>query len=119
MHLGAAQDMTPLARWLWEELERRGLSAREAAIAAGLSHGSVSRFLSGRQASPASCRKLARYFDVPEEFVLHLAGHIKPPPDQDVFLKQMAQVTEGWTEDEKRTLVALARTLGRQREERH
>jgi hypothetical protein len=65
--------------------------------------------------SPSSARKLAVYFEVPEELVLQLAGHIKAPPDQDTFLKQIAQLTEGWSESERRMLVELARTLAAER----
>ncbi len=108
-------EMTPLAQWLWGELQRRKESAREASLGAGLSHASIHRFLAGRRPSPDSCRKLARYFQVPEEFVLQLAGHISPPPDQDIFLRQMDQVTRDWSEADRRTLVEVARAIDRQR----
>jgi transcriptional regulator with XRE-family HTH domain len=110
--------MTPLARWLAEQMATRNLSTREASTGAGLDHGAVSRFMTGTVPAPRTCKKLARFFAVPEEFILQLAGHIEPPPDQTLFLKQLAQLTADWTADEKRTLVELARTLDRQRQPR-
>lgn len=50
---------------------------------------------------------------LPEEFVLQLAGHIKPPPDHDLFVKQLAELTEGWSEVDKEALVEVARAWDR------
>ncbi len=111
------RELTPLAKWLWRELEYRRESAREASLAAGLSHAAITRYLTGITPTPASAKKLAQHFEVPEELILQLAGHIKGPPDQDTFIKQLAQITEGWSEAERRTLVELARTLAAQRRE--
>ena len=112
------EGTTPLALWLSRELKRRNLSGREASEGAGLSHYGVSRFLLGETPTPDSCQKLARYLGVPRELLLQLAGHISPPADQDLFLLELAALTEGWSEPERRTLVELARTLGQQRQAR-
>ena len=47
----------------------------------GASSGAMSRWMTGQETPrPAYCRKLAKYFKVPEEEVLRAAGHLSPDP---------------------------------------
>lgn len=107
---------TPLASWLLGELRRANLSARAASLGAGLNHNAISHYIAGNRPSPASCSKLARFFDVPEEFVLELAGHIRRERERDdVFLEQVARLSADWTEDEKQHALELLQTVKRRR----
>jgi transcriptional regulator with XRE-family HTH domain len=105
-------EQTLLTKWLLEMLRKHNLSAREASIRAGMSHGLVSYYLSGNTPSPDSCRKLAALFGEPPELVLQLAGHINPPPEQDLFLRRIAEIAADWTEEEKEMFVQMARAFG-------
>lgn len=108
-----AQQFTPLARWLLARLNEHNLSARGASIQAGLSHSMFSYYLRGGRPSPETCKKLARLFGEPDELVLQLAGYIKAPPDQEVFLRRIAEITANWTDDEKERFLRMAREFGR------
>ncbi len=59
--------MGQFQRWVLDQLHSSNVSAREASLAAGLSHGAISRYLSGSRPSAAACKKLADYFEVPAE----------------------------------------------------
>lgn len=106
--------MDELQRWLLDELNDRNLSAREASLGAGLHHGAISYYLGGRRPSTENCKKLARFFNVPEEMVLMLAGYMAKPPEYDQFVAQMNKLTEGWTDEQKEQLVQMVRGLLKQ-----
>jgi transcriptional regulator with XRE-family HTH domain len=110
----AERDMVPLAKWLWSELQRRRQSAREASLAAGLGHAAVSRYLNGQRPGTDICKKLARYFGVPEGFVLELAGHVKPTPEHSRFVSQIAELTDGMTDSEQALVLSLVRSVREQ-----
>ena len=58
-------------------MRRRGRLPSQLAKDLGVSHPTVSRWLSGKDVpSPSSCRKLAEYSGVPLEKVFSLAGHL-------------------------------------------
>jgi transcriptional regulator with XRE-family HTH domain len=62
-------------------MERRHRLPSQLATDLGVSHATVSRWLSGKDTpSPQSCRSLATYSGMPVEKVLSIAGHL-PPPD--------------------------------------
>ena len=105
---------TPLARWLLRKLDGAHLSPRDASEKAGLSHGMFSHYIKGNVPSPRSCKKIADFFGEPEELVLQLAGHIKAPEGQEMFLRRMAEIVAEWTDDERETLLRMAREFGRQ-----
>lgn len=65
--------------FLQELMRRRGRLPNQLAAELGVSHTSVSRWLSGKdRPSFASCAKLATYAGVPLERILYLLGHIIP-----------------------------------------
>jgi len=101
--------MTDFQKWLEGELTRRNLSAREASLGAGLGHAQVGRYRNGKRPSAESCRILARYFGVPEQFVLRLAGYVAPAEGEDEFISRLAPLLEGMPESEKRGLVEYVR----------
>jgi len=103
-------------RWLLDELHTRNLSPREASLGAGLNHGAISFYLAGNhRPSAASCKSLADYFEVPAEQVMYLAGYVNAPPDHDLFLKQVSELTQGLSESERREVVDLLRVLRKRR----
>jgi len=68
---------TAIASLLRKLMERRKRLPYHLAKAMGVSHPTVSRWLSGEDVpSTASCRKLAAYSGVPVEEILVLAGHL-------------------------------------------
>ena len=70
--------------FLKELMERRGVSASRLASDLGLSHATVSRWLSGKDIpSPRSCQKLAEQSGVPLVRVLSIAGYMPSLPNWD------------------------------------
>lgn len=60
-------------------MRRRGQLPSQFAAAVGVSHTSVSRWLSGKEKpSFASCIKLANYTRMPLQRILHIVGHLIP-----------------------------------------
>ena len=101
--------------WLLDEIHRRNLSPREASLNADLSHGAISRYLSGGRPSAAACKKLADYFEVPAEQVMYLAGYVNAPADHDLFLKQVSELTAGLSEADRQQILDLVRVLRKHR----
>ncbi len=56
------QSVQSLAQWLKERCKKEGLSLREAARKAGLSHATIAGIVRGRRASPKTIRQLAAVF---------------------------------------------------------
>jgi len=109
------REMTPLAKWLWRELERRRESAREASLAAGLNHAAITRYLMGQRPTEPSVGKLAAYFEVPEDYLRELTGYRKPSPEHVQLAGQLAELLEDAPADEIETLFDLARSMHRRR----
>jgi transcriptional regulator with XRE-family HTH domain len=84
-------EKVPLASFLRELISRRKLIPRQLAIALGISHATVSRWLSGADIpNTRSCWKLAEYSGVPLEKILYITGHlpgvaITTPPEWPEF----------------------------------
>ena len=80
VHMGAQDDR--LGTFLNKLMERRRRLPSQMAADLGVSHATVSRWLSGKDVpSPQSCRSLAEYSGVPVEKVLSIVGHLPPPND--------------------------------------
>jgi len=63
-------------------MRRRGRLPSQLAAALGVSHTSVSRWLSGKdRPSFASCVKLANYTGMPIQRVLQIVGYLIPPEE--------------------------------------
>jgi transcriptional regulator with XRE-family HTH domain len=72
-----SKQNTEINSFIKELLRRQGKVPRQLALDIGVSHASVSRWLSGKDIPKAtSCCKLAEYADVPCEEVLIMAGHM-------------------------------------------
>jgi transcriptional regulator with XRE-family HTH domain len=71
------KEQTPLVSFLKELMRRRRLLPSQLAAELGISHATVSRWLSGRDIpSVRSCQKLAKYSGVPLTTVLAAAGYL-------------------------------------------
>jgi len=72
--------MITISDWLKRELDsKQELNQTALAIHLGISQGAISSWLRGLYVpQPENCRKLARFFDIPEEEVLIIAGHRQP-----------------------------------------
>ena len=71
-----------LGTFLNKLMERRRRLPSQMAADLGVSHATVSRWLSGKDLpSPHSCRSLAEYADLPVEKVLAIVGHLPPPKE--------------------------------------
>lgn len=103
--------MAAFQTWLLEQVNDKRLSYAEASVGAGLNRGAVSFYLAGNRPSAASCKKLADFFEVPAEQVLYLAGYVSAPPDHDLFLKQVSELTQGLTPAERQQVIEVLKAL--------
>lgn len=72
----------PLGSFLTEVMQRRKRLPSQLAADLGVSHVTVSRWLSGIDVpSTPSCRKLAEYSGVPVQKILAIAGHLPRIPE--------------------------------------
>jgi len=70
-------EEVPFVSFLKEVMRRRKRLPSQLAADLGVSHATVSRWLSGDDIpSTRSCRKLAKYSGVPLEKILSLTGHL-------------------------------------------
>ena len=70
-------EEVPLVSFLKEVMRRRKRKPSQLAADLGISHATVSRWLSGDDIpSPRSCQRLAEYSGVPVEKVLSIVGHL-------------------------------------------
>ena len=86
----STQDV-PIVSFLKEVMRRRKRLPSQLATDLGVSHATVSRWLSGEDVpSTRPCRRLAEYSGVPLEKVLSIVGHLpriagKGPPEWPEF----------------------------------
>lgn len=70
-------EEAPIVSFLKEVMRRRKRLPSQLAADLGVSHATVSRWLSGEDTpNSRSCRRLAEYSGVPVENILSLAGHL-------------------------------------------
>lgn len=72
--------MITFADWLSSEIKRKPeLNQTALAIHIGLSQSTISSWLRGLYVpQPENCRKIARFFNIPDDDVLVVAGHRHP-----------------------------------------
>ena len=84
-------EEVPLISFLKELMRRRKRKPSQLAADLGISHATVSRWLSGKDIpNPRSCRRLSEYSGVPVEKILSIVGHLpriaeKPPAEWPEF----------------------------------
>jgi transcriptional regulator with XRE-family HTH domain len=73
-------ELTPLARWLQAELDKRSLSQVNAAAAIGVGTGTISEIIRrGHIPKIDTLFRIADYFDTPRDKVVRLAANLPPP----------------------------------------
>jgi transcriptional regulator with XRE-family HTH domain len=76
-NLPMSSSEVPIASFLKEIMRRRKLLPSQLAADLGISHATVSRWLSGKDIpNTKSCRRLAEYSGVPLEKILSIVGHL-------------------------------------------
>lgn len=117
METGA--DIT-LADWLQQQFDDNPrLNQTGLALQLGIGQSTVSHWLTGVSIpSPQNCQKLARFFNIPEDDVLIIAGHRSPTiiGDRDKHLRdrpsiyylgpraRLHELIDGLTEDQAKML---------------
>jgi transcriptional regulator with XRE-family HTH domain len=72
-----SEKEAPLVSFIKEVMRRRKRKPSQMAADLGISHATVSRWLSGKDIpSTSSCRRLAEYSGVPVEKILSIVGHL-------------------------------------------
>lgn len=103
-----------LRAWLGSQLERTGLSAREAALRADLSHSVLNRILDPDNTMPAgtkACLAMARLFGTPPDVVLELAEILPAKPPETQETRQLVHIYHGLPADKRIELMRYARFL--------
>lgn len=92
-------------------MQRRQRKPSQMAADLGISHATVSRWISGEDIpSPRSCHKLADYSGVPVEKILSLVGHLpgvaeKPPNEWPEFREYARQKYPVELDDDMITMI--------------
>ena len=90
-------EEAPIVSFLKELMQRRKRLPSQLAADLGISHATVSRWLSGADVpNTKSCRRLAEYSGVPMEQILSIVGHLPRvaetrPPDWPEFREYARQ----------------------------
>jgi transcriptional regulator with XRE-family HTH domain len=100
-----------MVSFLRELMERRRRLPSQLAADIGVSHATVSRWLSSKDIpSTKSCRRLAEYSHVPLERVLSIAGHLpslpgQGPPEWPEFREYARRKYPGELDDDLITMI--------------
>ena len=121
----ATKDV-PIASFLKEVMRRRKRLPSQLAVGLGVSHATVSRWLSGDDIPNChSCLRLADYSGVSLEKVLSLVGHLpriaeKRPPDWPEFREYARQKYSAELDEDLITMIEdlIERRRGRRYEHR-
>ena len=90
-----------LGQWLDERCKKEGLSLRQAAAKAGLSHATIGDIIKGSRASAETIKKLARAFGgdghrglALEDKLFTLSGYRSERPESDQISEPMARLLD-------------------------
>lgn len=107
-----------MAQLLLEQLDKKKESPREMSLNAGLNHGAVSAILNGSRPNASTCSKLALYLNLPEAWLLWLAGWMQTPPDMNDFARTLSGMLEGLTRPEQVQVIEQVALWKKQRGKR-
>jgi transcriptional regulator with XRE-family HTH domain len=117
--------MDELQAWLREACQQHNLSWREASMRAGVNAGAISAIMNGQRPGFSVCKRLAALFGVSPEYVLRLARHLPPAPedaqrrDLEEVGQALASMPDGPIRDEAMAAIqAIARDALRRAQER-
>jgi transcriptional regulator with XRE-family HTH domain len=100
--------MSELSDWINEEIQKRGWKQAELAQRAKISTGTLSMVLNeGRGAGPKFCKSIARAFGIPPVEVFRRAG-LLPPIRDDAILRELIEVAETLTKEERIMMLNMA-----------
>jgi transcriptional regulator with XRE-family HTH domain len=99
--------------WLRDELNESNLSQSEASRRAGLNPNAISDIVNRKvkEVSLKTCKALARQFNTPVEKVMRLAGHLDPPPEEGMTLKELVEAAKLLSAEDRAYLLKIARSL--------
>jgi len=117
--------MDEFPKWLSQQLDKRqDLNQTGLALSLRVGPSTISNWLRGvSNPQPENCRKLARYFHIPEEDVLALAGHIsthkaaqntiaEPRPaysfDDDITFRELYRILSELTPADRQEVLEYA-----------
>jgi len=104
-------EEVPIVSFLKEVMRRRKRLPSQLASDLGISHATVSRWLSGADIpSTKSCRKLAEYSGVPLEKILSVVGHMPgvaevAPPEWPEFREYARKMYPNELDDDLITMI--------------
>ena len=104
-------EEAPIVSFLKEVMRRRKRLPSQLAADLGISHATVSRWLSGADIpSTSSCQRLAEYSGVPLEKVLSIVGHLPAvaetcPPEWPEFREYARQMYPNELDDDLITMI--------------
>jgi len=125
-YIPMSTEKVPVASFLKELMRRRKRLPSQLAAELGVSHATVSRWLSGEDIpSTKSCRRLAEYAGVPLEKVLSIVGHLprvseKGNPEWPEFREYARQKYPAELDEDMITMIEdlIERRRGRRYEHR-
>lgn len=107
----STQEASSIVLFLKEVMRRRKRLPSQLAVDLGVSHATVSRWLSGKDVpNIRSCQRLAAYSGVPLEKVLSVAGHLpriaeKAPVDWPEFREYARQMYPNELDEDLITMI--------------
>jgi transcriptional regulator with XRE-family HTH domain len=113
-----------LKDWLKQQFDRRPeINQTSVAISIGVGQSTISKWLKGLSTpDPQNCHKLARYFNVSEDYVLSLAGHrpqIKethaPYGDDAPGLREAMHLFRQLNDDDQERILIFMRSILQER----
>lgn len=110
-----AEDHRPLISYLTQSMQRHGVNKLQMAEHVGVHYSTAIRWLKGDDVpSLTSCRKIASYLKIPEDYVLELAGHKKatgqaPLEIADPLVQLMMEAVKILTPEERRSVERFVR----------
>lgn len=103
-----AMDKLSSVEWLYREMNKRGWSQSDLARATHITRGAISSILNGiNNANPKTCRAIAKAFNLPEEEVLEIFGHLTRKKDEsDPMLDRVNRLIAELPPDEQEEILA-------------
>ncbi len=102
--------MNPFAKWIEDELARRGWTRSEAARRGGISAAAIDRIIYGGNPGLDFYRGIARAFDLPLETVLRYAG-ILPLEEEAPYETELLAFYRALPDYDRRTLLRVGQEL--------
>ena len=107
-----------LAKWLYDEMNRQGLTVSDVATLGNISAPTISRILNmERNAGPDACVAIAKALNYPPEMVFRIAGLL---PDTTVAphspeAQELTHLFDQLSDDDQRDILIMIRALVREK----